>query len=348
MANKLMISPELIHALSNDKSFPFELLNSLDDFPFTTSYNFIKVPWPFITQGKNNNNLYTLQKMGDCKYNLEKCIVNYCSVFYPSVFTKNSLIYLQTLADISFGPSHYTQRSNLPSYLIVLTVSGSGILKYDDKTYTLDPGDFFFVDCMEPHSYMATSKEGWRYKLAHINGVMLSNFFSLFRTNSKYIFRFDDNDEMYKIFDNLFDKNIEFAPGNDLSSHSILTTFISKLAQTLPQFNADNCPVRIKEIQQWIASNIKEDISIDVLSQKFHLSKYHLCRIFKQYTGVTIHKYINSIRMERCIHLLTQTDFTISVISEELGFKNECSLYRMLKNEIDMSPAEYRRNFSHQ
>ena len=286
--------------------------------------------------------------MGDCEYNLEKCVINYCRVFYPSVFTKNSLIYLQTLADTAFGPNHYTNRSNLPSYLITLTISGSGSLKYDNKTYSLNPGDFFFIDCMEPHTYIATSKDGWRYKLAHINGVMMPNFFKLFKTNNKYVFKFDDYNEMYDIFNNLFEKDMEFAPVNDLLSHSILTTFISNLAQTLPQFNSDNCPERIKEIQEWIVSHIKEDISIDVISDEFHLSKFHLCRIFKQNTGTTIQKYINSIRMEKCIRLLTQTDFTISIISEESGFKNESTLYRMLKKEIDMSPTEYRKNFSQQ
>ena len=43
------------------------------------------------------------------------------------------------------------RRKNLKSFLIVLVLSGSGVLMYDQKLYELKKGSCFFIDCMTPY-----------------------------------------------------------------------------------------------------------------------------------------------------------------------------------------------------
>ena len=74
----------------------------------------------------------------------------------PSV--RASFAYVQELGDFHCGPGYYTLRENLPSYLIKLTVSGEGTLRYDGATYQLKPGRLFWVDCRR-HQHYFTAPE---------------------------------------------------------------------------------------------------------------------------------------------------------------------------------------------
>ena len=48
---------------------------------------------------------------------------------------------------------HFTRRTNLESYLLAYTLKGQGELVYEDRSYLLNPGDCFFIDCRKPHYY---------------------------------------------------------------------------------------------------------------------------------------------------------------------------------------------------
>ena len=58
---------------------------------------------------------------------------------------RNSIAFVQELGDFHCGPLYYTNRENLSSYLIKLCISGEGLLDYDDKTYSIRPGQLFFL-----------------------------------------------------------------------------------------------------------------------------------------------------------------------------------------------------------
>ena len=49
---------------------------------------------------------------------------------------------------------------------------------------------------------------------------------------------------------------------------------------------------QIASILQYINHNLKEDLSVETLSARYYVSKYHLMRKFKQETGYTLHNYI--------------------------------------------------------
>ncbi len=54
---------------------------------------------------------------------------------------------------------------------------------------------------------------------------------------------------------------------------------------------------RLREIILFINDNLTSPLSLDSLSEKFFISKYHLCRLFKSQTGLTVGKYITKKRL---------------------------------------------------
>ena len=61
--------------------------------------------------------------------------------------------------------------------------------------------------------------------------------------------------------------------------------------------NPDETSKTIKNIINYINNHFTSDITLDSLCELFFISKYHLCRIFKQSTGLTVQAYIRQKRL---------------------------------------------------
>ena len=99
----------------------------------------------------------------------------------------------------------------------------------------------------------------------------------------------------------------------------------------------------IEEGVQWIESNLKEPLSLDVVSGRLHLSKYHLHRLFRSLTGQPLMSYVRGRRLSSSITELLETDMKIIDIAEEYHFEYEQSYERAFKRFFGLPPTEFRR-----
>jgi len=102
---------------------------------------------------------------------------------------------------------------------------------------------------------------------------------------------------------------------------------------------------RVTEIIHYINQNLNEDLSLEMLSAKFYVSKYHLLREFKKYTGYTIHKYINQKRLILAKELLKDSK-QVSEVCSKCGFGDYSNFIRAFKKEFGVSPKKYCKNNS--
>lgn len=82
---------------------------------------------------------------------------------------------------------------------------------------------------------------------------------------------------------------------------------------------------------------------LDELTERFGLSKSHLCRIFKQHTGVTITHYINALRMQYAYKLIIETNIPIKDIYIMCGYENSQYFNRVFKKIRGCTPSSARR-----
>lgn len=94
---------------------------------------------------------------------------------------------------------------------------------------------------------------------------------------------------------------------------------------------------KIKDIIMYINDNIKDDLSLDMLAERFYISKYHLCHIFKAHSGLTVTKYINRKRI-MIVRELVMSGMSLTDASMEAGFGNYSDFYRAYVKETGVSP----------
>ena len=96
-----------------------------------------------------------------------------------------------------------------------------------------------------------------------------------------------------------------------------------------------------QSIIQYIESHIDEDLSLDLLAEKLHVSKFHISHIFTDTNGLPLHKYITKKRLDMCRDaILSGQD--ISIVASAYGFSDYSVFYRAFTKEYGKSPKKYR------
>ena len=105
---------------------------------------------------------------------------------------------------------------------------------------------------------------------------------------------------------------------------------------------------RVSDILAYIDSHYTENISLISLSEKFYLSEFYLCRLFKEYTGRTVLGYLTSLRVNQAKRLLAGTDMPISRVAKASGFGSVSAFGSAFRARVGISPREWRRNPSNE
>jgi len=92
---------------------------------------------------------------------------------------------------------------------------------------------------------------------------------------------------------------------------------------------------------RYLNSNIEKNVSLDKLAGRFFVSKFHLCRAFKKYSGTSVHSYINHKRITYAKQLIESGE-TAQSAAFRVGFGDYSAFYRAYVKIIGHSPrAEY-------
>jgi LacI family transcriptional regulator len=99
----------------------------------------------------------------------------------------------------------------------------------------------------------------------------------------------------------------------------------------------------VKEALSFIRQNVKNMIQVDDVLRAVAMSRRGLGEKFKKIVGRTIHKEIVRMRVDHIANLLLETRFSISKISEQLGFSNCDHMSCYFKRQMGITPLEYRK-----
>ena len=250
-----------------------------------------------------------------------------------SDFALNNLFHMQSFDIFHYNYGSFTERVGFDSFLLLYTYSGNGSLIYNNKTYHLSSGDGFFIDCKKYHLYKVEGSH-WDTGILHINGSLLQDFYDIYGKNNSPLFheKFDGRIQLYI-------ENILFlyqAP--QLYRDWQVSTYIDRLLNHLLLMNQHtdqlgNTPENIKYLIKYIESNYSQPLSLDYLAQFTNLSKYHLAREFKKYTGFSPTDYIISLRIDKAKYLLENTVLTVYSIAHQVGIHDINNFTNLFKKK---------------
>ena len=97
---------------------------------------------------------------------------------------------------------------------------------------------------------------------------------------------------------------------------------------------------RAAPIIKYINSNLTNELSLDILSERFYISKAHLNRIFKQSTGTTAWEYITIKRLFMAKDMIDSGKQPGDVYQSS-GFRDYTTFFRAYKRHFGVSPRAH-------
>ena len=100
---------------------------------------------------------------------------------------------------------------------------------------------------------------------------------------------------------------------------------------------------RISELIRYINEHFDQKLALPELADRFFISEFHMCRLFKAYTGKTIGEYLLSVRIEKACKLLTESKEKIQNICFLCGFTSLSNFNKCFKTVCGKTPMQYRK-----
>ncbi|MGG5371891.1 AraC family transcriptional regulator [Enterococcus sp. AZ196] len=269
-------------------------------------------------------------------------------ILTPKQRTRELFYFVQEIGYFKAHQPYFTERENLPSYLMKFTLSGAGELHYQDAVYSLKAGDIFLIDCKKYQYYKTTSKEPWEMDWIHFSGGNSDSFYQEFIKNGSPVFHTDSENvrtnQVHLIVDKLLQLQKEPNAKTDFESSILVHELLNELILQKYQmdFSDSEIPVYLYAVKNYIDENFRRGVTLEEMEGQFHINKYQIVKDFSKYMGQPPVDYQISCKISYAKDLLRYSNLSIKEVSMEIGIDNFAYFSRLFKKKTGVSPSDYR------
>lgn len=123
-----------------------------------------------------------------------------------------------------------------------------------------------------------------------------------------------------------------------------LVSFSTNKVQLEPVSKTKTSPVEI--VRAYIDANVREDITLEQLSDIAFVSKQHLMRQFKKYMGYSVIQYQKRKKITLSFYNLMHRRDSIAQIANFVGFKSTYAYIKFFKDVTGYTPQEFREKYA--
>jgi len=230
---------------------------------------------------------------------------------------------------------------------ILFALKGNSLNSLNGESYLCSPGSLFLFDKLEAHdrAYSSINEDIDHLWIHLVEEKIFTNIVSVRNHRVEYSghhLTIEDNhlaSLMLEVWDSL--KTSELS--NDLKRKklvSMIFLFMLELVERDLNCSAKTGTAKSYQVQtidmikEHIVSTSGKNLTIDKLARIAGYSKFHFLRLFKQYTGENIHKYINTVRISKVKNML-KSGYSKKEIAEKLGFSCASSFSHWLRKNMN-------------
>ncbi len=250
------------------------------------------------------------------------------------------------ITEIAFFPELNSFTLDIPhhntDFVLLYCVGGQGLYQLDGKKNTLKPNHFALLPRKTPVQISAIA--AWSLYYVTFNGTIGENMYSyLQREKNRYeyttpplvgrIAQFRDIMHHLQLMENM--ENLVYA---NFRFYSFLGTFRLTVFNYMKK-GMDNIIERCVLIMK---EHLHENLTLDELAKKAHVSASYLSALFKQKTHYSPMQLYTSLKIQKASQLLKVTQTPIKQIAEEMGYPDQYSFSRSFKQVMGTSPKQFR------
>ncbi len=151
-------------------------------------------------------------------------------------------------------------------------------------------------------------------------------------------------ENMHPVYDKLCEIHSEFTLKtsffNDRCSGLLLNILAKAAAYSEKKTHTSN--EIIKNAVEFMNENLGNDIDNSSIGKALGYHPNYINSLFVSYTGKSLHRYLQHMRLLKAIDLLQETTLPVSEISELSGFRDYAHFSKYFKQEIGYSPSKFK------
>lgn len=270
------------------------------------------------------------------------------SIFPHPVTEENmaNFLYLQDFCYMCTDESYYSHQISYESYQLLYTYQGKAEMIYQGKRYLLTPGTLLIADCTSPRS-VRTIGNLWESSDLHFYGGRSKLLYNSYFSQKSPLFTVTDFSRFQSGLEDILRAHTTVSLYRDWNVSSAMENLLLMILASAPE-QSDEIPERIQYLITYMENNYSQPLSIDMLSEFANLSKYHLSREFKRFTGLSPHSYITQLRLNQAKSLLLHSSLPAYKVAQIVGFGDESNFIKLFKRYTNMTPGEFRSSmFTH-
>ena len=178
----------------------------------------------------------------------------------------------------------------------------------EGQKYRMQQGDVMVFNSRELHQifldvtkYRRTTMHFSKALLAPYQNEQFSLAYAFENKKMGQLNRISAQDSKTYGIDGKIEEMLEYVRGERPEKEIMLKTNLIQLLVGINRAIGNNLSnisskhydsTKVEEVLQYINQNLNADLKLDILAEKFFVSKYHICHLFKDFTGFSIGKYI--------------------------------------------------------
>ncbi len=100
---------------------------------------------------------------------------------------------------------------------------------------------------------------------------------------------------------------------------------------------------QVQDAKRLLAERYRESVTVAEVANVVGASPFHFSRLFRFYTGTSIHRYLNRLRLTSSIEMILDSKHTLSHIALELGFSSHSHFTEAFRKEFHFPPSQARK-----
>jgi|GEM_PF-6505741 len=232
----------------------------------------------------------------------------------------------------------------------------------EGKCYSLKKGDVVVIPPYAVHQATVKDFDSYERIIINISEHLLDDFISSspsmkehiinHKTQGSYVLHLQSQkfQDILSLLEQLNDKIAIEKDHFSFSTTYLFYQFIQLVfdpASSRLNLNNDNQQdQRFLSILKHIELHLTEpDLSLENVSNHFHLNKYYFSHYFKKNMNLSFYRYVSLKRLAYAVTMIKQNQISIEKIALKCGFLDYSSFYRLFKKEYNLSPKKLQKEY---
>lgn len=251
-------------------------------------------------------------------------------------------------------PLNQRKHSHSDCYEFIQTTVDGGTVLIRDRVYPMKRGAVYIINAVNIHCTNPDDIDTYERNKIIVEKTFADRLISMMELDSfaSQVLRtsgggcYELDGETADKLDSEFRRCAEALDNGGLSKAAVVSA-LTRILLTLAGRDAGEAvrATHLSRILDYISRHICETVTVDEIADGVNLSKFYLCRMFREKTGMTLMEYILERRLSMAKERLSESDGTILEIAADCGFSGGSYFCRVFREREGMTPREYRKKY---